>query len=179
MNVFTVKGMNNPQQPLQPPAGYTLFATHAASGWAFWVAPADQGAQTCLQQFWFINVTHNLVGRYTANNTVAVGAAAQDPDNPHSVFTADVENSFSQLTGGQQPFLPRFFPLWCTYVASIATRFGWNQIEVVNVANEAFRSQLTSYGFGSDNFPTYVGIMTTIAPLTRAVCTRVGWVFAQ
>jgi len=177
MVVLTVEGMNNPLI-VDPPAGYTLFATHAANGWAFWVPPVAMGTSTCLQRYQFIN-TNGMIGKYGPSPCASMGPAVQDPAKPYSVSAFDVQNDFSPRGNDPtQPYIPQFVAMWCTYVAAIASHFGWTQIAIDDVANEGLRVLLSSLGFEGDASENYVGIMTTIAPITRERCTGVGWVFA-
>jgi len=168
--------MNKPLT-VDPPEGYTLFATHAANGWSFWVPPISLGYKPCLREYQFIN-TNGMIGKYGPSPCASAGPATQDPDKPNSVSTFDVQNDFSPHGHDPtRPYIPQFIALWCTYVIFIAPHFGWNQIEIDDVVNEGLRTLLVSLGFEGDARENYVGIMTTIAPLTKKRCTVNGWAF--
>jgi hypothetical protein len=175
--VLTVKGMNK-TPAVDPPEGYTLFAVHAANGWALWVPPISQGTEICLQKYQFIN-TNGMVGKYGPSPCASAGPATQDPKKPYLVSTFDVQNDFSphglQPT---QPYIPQFIAMWCTYVIAIAPHFEWTEIAIDDVVSPGLRALLASLGFQGDAMENYLGVMTTIAPNTRARCTASGWAFA-
>jgi hypothetical protein len=80
--------MNKPLT-VDPPEGYTLFATRAANGWSFWVPPISLGYKPCLREY------------------------------QYSVSTFDVQNDFSPHGHDPtRPYIPQFVALWCAYVIS-------------------------------------------------------------
>lgn len=165
---------------IEPPAGYTLFAAHAANGWDFWVPPPGADITTRLQRYQFINQGAGKVGKYGPPPCVSAGAAAPDSEKPWSVYTWDVANDFSPYGNDPtEPYIPQFIAMWCSYVTAIAPDYGWTQIEIGNVVNDKLSELLYSLGFEEEGLSgNYVGVMTTINPKVRARCAKVGWQFA-
>lgn len=163
---------------IEPPAGYTLFASHAQNGWDFWVPPPDADIKTRLQGYQFINQGANKIGKYGPPPSVSAGSAMPDPKKPYSVEAWDVQNYFSPYGGGEQPYIPQFVALWCSYVIAIAPQYGWTQIVIGSVVNNYFGDLLDSLGFDEVASATYLGVMTTIDTKVRTRSQEVGWQFA-